>query len=227
MNLSLIYSADPGYGLFAIREGYGRTHGFRYDNFDVDPRPSVLLLGRWRHPRTRNNLVGGINLNYLSDEEIETVRRSLTDILRSGRQLKSRYWAGKELIPDIFDKAYRTYDSKYVHAVTPGTLRIWSKTAEREKQSREKEQAAKQQQLATMARDKVPVAPEPQPEMPVPEPQPEPAAPPETAQQRRQRERLEAERRNQQRGTAQSKAGTGLEFLREPGEEQEPEEPEE
>ena len=200
MKLSTIYSGDLGYiRPFILTEGYGRTYGFGYDRFKVDPQPNVLLLGRWRHPSTRNTLVGGINLNYLNELEIERLRKSLSDILRSSRNLKARYWTGQSLVPDIFDKAYRTYDSKFVHAITPGTLRLWSKRAEQEKLRRDKEQAAKQRDLDVRARAKMP-----EPEVPPEEPEvpPEAEAPPETSQERRERERREAEARAAERGTA-------------------------
>ena len=151
-------------------EGYGRKYDFNYDNYQVDPRPSVLILGHWRHPRTRNQLVAGVNLNYLTDVEIEQLRRTLPQILKS-RNLKDRYWAGRQLLPSVFNDNYRTYDKKFVHAVTPGTLRFWSKKAEAEKQKKQGE-VAKQKELAALARARVPeIEPEPEPAVEPDEPE--------------------------------------------------------
>lgn len=133
MKLSIIHLDDfstyrPLYSeSIVIIEGYGRTFNFDYGKWKTDPRPNMLLLGRWRHPGTGNTLVGGINLNYLNSDEVTQLRRSLSQILGSGsiRQLKNRYWEGMSLVPDIFQKAYRTYNLDDMAADAPGTLRTW------------------------------------------------------------------------------------------------------
>lgn len=106
-------------------EGHGRVYKFRYDKFNQDSRPRLLILGKWRHPNTGNILLGGINLNYLSDEQLLALRRNLKDILKH-RSLKLRYWAGKKLLPDIFDNYYRTYNRDSVSQVTRDTIKFYT-----------------------------------------------------------------------------------------------------
>lgn len=126
-HLSEIYLRRPG----VLCEGYGRLLSFSYDNWRVDPRPSVLVLGRWLHPNTHNKLACGINLNYLSNDQIDKVRLVLPKILKT-RNLKQRYWTARSLIPDIMG-AYRTYNADFIRAVSPSTLKFMTS----------KEQAAK------------------------------------------------------------------------------------
>jgi hypothetical protein len=90
---------------------------FAYDAWKQDPHPDILLLGAYHHPNTGNDLVGGINLNYLSAQQRDGLARVLPQIMQTGN-LYSRYHAGKRLLPDVFDNFYRTYDSKYVRGVT-------------------------------------------------------------------------------------------------------------
>lgn len=116
-----------------ILEGYGRVSRFEYDNFNVDPKPLVLVLGRWKHPNTGNLLVGGINLNYLNDDEIIALRKALPHILRVGRRLKDRYWKGRASVPSVFENFYRTYNSNYIGVISLGTLRFWSDRIEKRK----------------------------------------------------------------------------------------------
>lgn len=123
-----------------IQEGYGRTYGFDYNKFQQDPRPHILLLGKWRHPSTRNILLGGVNLNYLDEDQLLRLRQNLKKILEP-RNLKMRYWRGKKLLPDIFNDNYRTYDVDYVGQVTKDTLNFYPSAAELERS--EAEEAAK------------------------------------------------------------------------------------
>lgn len=120
-------------------EGYARVYSSQYDNWRNDPKPRFVVLGRYKHPRTRNTLVGGINLHYLNDNQIEDLRKVIQKILQP-RSLKARYWAGRKLAPKVFDTAYRTYNKDYIHAVTPQTLRFYSSVDEREAAKKEKEQ---------------------------------------------------------------------------------------
>jgi hypothetical protein len=115
-------------GLY-LTEGYGRVWRGQYSGYQTDPRPKVLILGHWRNPSTGNDLVGGINLNYLSDEEIIELQKALKQILRS-HNLKNRYWTGRRLLPDIFGspgrrRYYRTYKKDLIHSVTPETLKFY------------------------------------------------------------------------------------------------------
>lgn len=104
-----------------ILEGYARTLSTDYPNWQVDPNPTILKLGEWRHPTTKNLLLGGINLNYLTDTEIEQLRYYLPEILRHNT-LKQRYWAGRRLVPNAFDDYYRTYRTDLISTGKLGTL---------------------------------------------------------------------------------------------------------
>lgn len=131
-----------------ILEGYGRTLNFKYTNYKVDPRPHVLVLGRYRNPNTGNILVGGINLHYLNARQVESVRRVLPKILtRAG--LKDRYWAGRKLLPEIFEDYYRTYNDNYIVSVTPDTLRFWNPEGDEKR-------LVKQAKLAQREKERVP-----------------------------------------------------------------------
>jgi len=118
-------------------QGYGRVYNFKYGNFNVDPRPKVFALGRWRHPTTRNILVCGINLNYLSEEEINQLRKALGAILAE-RTIKNRYWKGMELVPGVFNHAYRTYNQAEIDQISRDTLRKWPSAKAREAEERRK-----------------------------------------------------------------------------------------
>jgi hypothetical protein len=90
---------------------------FRYDNYHNDPNPDILLLGAYRHPKTRNNLVGGVNLHYLDDKQRDQLARALPKIMAQGN-LKSRYWEGRSLVPQVFENFYRTYNARFIRGVT-------------------------------------------------------------------------------------------------------------
>jgi len=132
--------------ILPISEGYGRVLDMTYANpgDKADPNrtnPYVLQLGKWRHPKTKNTLVGGINLKYLNDEQILILRRYLPDIL-ARKDLRSRYRAGKKYVPNrlrklykkdsaeklshIFQTYYRTYDRKHITSISPKTFRYMS-----------------------------------------------------------------------------------------------------
>tara|TARA_R110000751_G_scaffold112718_4_gene211716 strand:+ start:4324 stop:5376 length:1053 start_codon:yes stop_codon:yes gene_type:complete len=86
-----------------------------------DPNPDILLLGAFRHPTSGNNLVGGINLHYINQDQLDRLQRALPNIMKPSN-LYGRYWAGKRLVPDIFDGFYRTYNSSYVRGVSKDVL---------------------------------------------------------------------------------------------------------
>ena len=94
-------------------EDEGPRWRFQYDNFNVDPRPDILMLGSYIHPRTGNNLVGGINLHYLDAQRVDELASALPSIMQ-GSSLYSRYQAGLRAVPEIFTNFYRTYDSKFI-----------------------------------------------------------------------------------------------------------------
>jgi len=132
--------------ILPICEGYGRVVDMEYGNPGTpgdhrSAKPTVLQLGNWRHPKTKNMLVGGINLGYLSDIKKLVLRRYLPDILAS-KNLKGRYWAGRLDVPnrlrklgkkesanelaEIFAFYYRTYNKAHVNTISTKTLRFMS-----------------------------------------------------------------------------------------------------
>ncbi len=99
-----------------LEDGEAPRWRFKYDNWKNDPYPDILLLGSYRHPRTGNNLVGGINLHYLNKNQVDELARALPQIMQGG-SLYGRYQEGKRSIPDVFDNYYRTYNSAYIRGV--------------------------------------------------------------------------------------------------------------
>lgn len=175
--------------LIISEAGYGRTYSFPYQRAQHDPRPRLLLLGKWRHPSTRNILLAGINLNYVDENQLAELRKSLKAILQT-RNLKARYWKGMELLPDIFKNAYRTYDKDYVGSITKDTLKFWPSEAaldSYEKEAQDAEAKAKEKELKTTQpgvepAPGAPVAPAPEASLEAPPitPEVEPGGPPDT-----------------------------------------------
>jgi hypothetical protein len=151
--------------------GYGRIWGTRYSGFHVDPKPNVLILGKWKHPRTKITSVGGINLNYLKGDQVGRLQVALPKIL-SVKNLKSRYWAGKELVPDVFDVAYRTYNKSKITPVSADTLKF-AKTPE----GAEKAKVAAKKGWETRRGKAKPEEPEKPEEKPIEPVEPEPEEP--------------------------------------------------
>lgn len=104
-----------------LEDGEGPKWDFAYDRFEVDPQPEILLLGAYTHPNTGNNLVGGINLHYLSKSQVKKLASILPKIMTTGN-LKSRYHTGIRLAPDIFNNFYRTYNSDHIRGVKQGVM---------------------------------------------------------------------------------------------------------
>lgn len=102
-------------------EGEGPRWKFKYDGWKNDPSPDILLLGAYNNPQTGNNLVGGINLNYLDDKKRDQLAKFLPKIINAGN-LYSRYNIGKRILPDIFQNFYRTYDASKIHGVSKDVL---------------------------------------------------------------------------------------------------------
>jgi hypothetical protein len=119
-SLSLVESlfVEP---LPILEAGEAPRWNFNYDAWRNDPKPDILLLGAYRHPNTGNNLVGGVNLNYLSSQQRDNLARALPQIMQAGN-LYSRYHKGKELVPDVFDNFYRTYNSAHIRGVQQGVM---------------------------------------------------------------------------------------------------------
>ena len=105
-----------------ILEGYGRRYKFRYTGDEVnDPRPDALSLGRFISPKN-NQLMAGINLNYLSPQQITRLQQNLPNILKD-KNLRRRARKLRTLMPDIFNRAYRTYKRDEIRNVAPDTLK--------------------------------------------------------------------------------------------------------
>lgn len=94
---------------------------FKYDNFDHDPTPDVLVLGMYRHPNTGNNLVGAINLRYLDKGQISRLQRILPK-LHQAKSLKRRYYMGISLLPEVFENYYRTYNATHIRDLKRGAI---------------------------------------------------------------------------------------------------------
>lgn len=80
------------------------------------PSPVVLYLGTWRMTDRfgeKKKFLCALNLAILPEDELAAVQRALPDILKS-KNMKTRYRVGKMLLPDIFSKAYRTYNLKNI-----------------------------------------------------------------------------------------------------------------
>lgn len=104
---------------------YGRKLHFDYRKVEKgkellsSPTPAVLYLGTWRmtdRHGEKKTFICGINLAYLDDEsELAAVQHALPEILKN-KNMKTRYQVGKDLLPDVFRKAYRTYNVRNIVA---------------------------------------------------------------------------------------------------------------
>lgn len=120
-DLSVFESKSYIYSIPICEDGEGPRWSFDYQNFKADPSPDILMLGAYRHPNTGNNLVGGINLHYLSRQQIDRLAMELPNIMKAGN-LYGRYQVGRRRLPDIFKSFYRTYNAEYIGGVNQGVL---------------------------------------------------------------------------------------------------------
>jgi len=104
-----------------LEDGEAPTWKFTYGNYHNDPHPDILLLGSYRHPSTGNNLVGGVNLHYLSSKEKDDLARVLPQIM-SAKNLYDRYHLGRDLVPSVFDNNYRTYNQDHIQGLTQDVM---------------------------------------------------------------------------------------------------------
>ncbi len=130
-----------------LESGYGRTYKMDYYNYKTDPKPNVLMLGYWVHPNTGNKLLGGINLNYISQQQLTNLRKKLPKILGQ-KGLKARYRFGRRTLPDIFRFFYRTYNSEFVNVVQPSTLRYWNPKSDKRRDELENARKKREVQKA-------------------------------------------------------------------------------
>ena len=93
---------------------------FSYLSYETDPKPDVLILGLWKSPGTKNNLVAGVNLNYLSSGQLVRLRKAIKRIFPRDT-LRTRYRYLKSTLPDIA-MFYRTYDTKYIKSIEHNEL---------------------------------------------------------------------------------------------------------
>ena len=121
---------------------------FDYTNHKHDPSPEALILGTYQHPTSGNELVGGVNLHYLTRQQIIDLQKSLPRIMR-GSDLKQRYDIGTRVLPGVFNNAYRTYRSDYVQGVKPSELPYWyDKNTKVKKAQKTQRQKDMQRQVA-------------------------------------------------------------------------------
>jgi hypothetical protein len=107
----------------------GPVHIFGYENWHTDKRPRVLYLGKWRHPNTKNILIGGINLNKLNKKELATIQSLLPQIYDGGGSLKDHYDRLERVAPWVVaSRRYQTWDKKYINSITVDTLHFVSPT---------------------------------------------------------------------------------------------------
>lgn len=97
-------------------DGEGPRWSFNYDSYKNDPSPDILVLGAYTHPTSGNNLIGGINLNYLDKAARDDLARVLPQLMQ-GTNLYQRYHLGKNLLPGVFDNFYRTYKAQNIRGV--------------------------------------------------------------------------------------------------------------
>jgi hypothetical protein len=107
---------------------------FKYASYDTDPQPDVLVLGNWKNPTTKNNLIAGVNLNYLSSGQFAKLRKAAKRIF-SRDSLRARYRYLKSILPDIA-MYYRTYDAKYIKGIEHNELDSYTKTKPDEKDAK-------------------------------------------------------------------------------------------
>ncbi len=178
MRLAELHDLDAQYCRVMI-EGYFRVLDTRYTTPKVDPTPKIIQLGKWTHPNTGNLLVGGINLNYLTDNQIEELRYYAPEISQH-KTLKSRYWAGRRLLPDIFNNYYRTYKNQNIEVVDLGTLKFMTPAELRKKgdTDRASKLQDRREVLSKLRKERQPKEPQPDipPERPI-EPKEAPEAP--------------------------------------------------
>jgi hypothetical protein len=104
---------------------------FRYSNYNVDPRPKVLLLGQYES-EAGNQLLAGINLHYLSHGQTKNLRKRLKDLYLR-KTLKARYWYLRRKMPDIA-QYYRTYDEDEIHAIQPDQITAYGSKKAKKKE---------------------------------------------------------------------------------------------
>jgi hypothetical protein len=99
-----------------ISESKAQVWDFIYKGFQTDKTPRALILGAFVSNRTGNTLVSAINTRLLNTGEAKKLY-SILDRVSMGNDLQERVKILRELAGDIFNKAYRTYDSEKMVSV--------------------------------------------------------------------------------------------------------------
>lgn len=198
--------------------GKGIRIDFDYLKAQHDPHPGVVYLGTWINPDTNNELWCGINLHYLkNDKELEALRvvlprvagiQNLRQKVRKMREIMRQFARdpesfGVETSPEheaflldwindtkFMNRAYRTYNAKYVSGIRRGDILFLDYTKDDEEEAAEiaakdgeeykllpMDDKAKYISQAIEQRPEEP-PPEPEPEVAEPEVEPEPEIPP-------------------------------------------------
>jgi hypothetical protein len=86
---------------------------FRYFRGNNDDEPKIIYLGTWE--REDKNLVCGINLNYLTEEQEQDLKGRIGLALLQPT-VQGRVEVLRSFLADleIFEIAYRTYDDRYI-----------------------------------------------------------------------------------------------------------------
>jgi hypothetical protein len=105
------------------KNSYPRA-SFQYLSYDTDAKPDILVLGTWKNPATKNNLIAGVNLNYLSSGQLVKLRKAAKRIFNRDT-VRSRYRYLKQILPDVA-MFYRTYDTKYIKSIEHNELDSYS-----------------------------------------------------------------------------------------------------
>lgn len=99
-----------------VAESRFQVWDFIYKDYTKDPSPRALILGAFDNKNTGNRLVAAVNTRLLSTGEAKRLH-SILDKIKPGSTLRERVRTLKDLSSDIFDKAYRTYDSSKMVSV--------------------------------------------------------------------------------------------------------------
>ena len=103
--------------------GYTHQWPIKRGPFHGDKFPHMMFLGSRRNHKG-NDLVTGMNFNYLTNDEIEAIRKAQPQIQSAGsvRNPEARADVAKQLLPQsIIDKSMRTYSTRGFSAARPPT----------------------------------------------------------------------------------------------------------
>lgn len=98
----------------------------KYTNFKHDNNPTILYLGTWQNPKNGKFYTHGINLHYLSGQELNWLLKTIYLMKRGGQIVVPRdfyyYLKANPYGLSLIKKAYRTYHSELTHfyAISPG-----------------------------------------------------------------------------------------------------------